>query len=483
MLFNSIGYLLFLPVTVVLYYLLPFRWRWALLLAASYFFYLLWRVEFVLVLMTATLVSYYAALKMGEIRIKKQRLKYLILTLLINVGMLAFFKYLGFFTGIFNDVAGITGTDLRIPFYNILVPVGISFYTFQTTGYAIDVYRGMSKPEKNLETYALFVSFFPLVLAGPIERGRKLLPQFHVEHPFDPEMFSSGLRLILWGMFKKIVIADRLSVFVNAILSEPDNFHGLQIGIAIVMKMMMVYADFSGYTDIAIGSARLMGFRLSPNFKRPFSAPSIQAFWSRWHITLTSWLRDYVYFSLPNKLKGKPSQWLLHLNLIITFVLVGFWHGPFWGYIIFGFLNGSFMVMANLSKPFMTRFNSMSRLDRSPRLLEALNIAATFMLICFSGFFFGSQTLSDSIMMLGRFIDFSHTGTGILALLKFNDFILGILLVIFMLWFEYLIAVKSFALKFLAKPIGIRFAAYLAMLFFILLFGMFSNQKFFYLQF
>ncbi|MEI6884166.1 MAG: MBOAT family O-acyltransferase [Bacteroidota bacterium] len=483
MLFNSIGYLLFLPVIVMLYYLLPFRWRWTLLLAASYFFYLLWRIEFVLVLMTATLVSYYAALKMGEIRIKKQRLKYLVITLLINVGMLAFFKYLGFFTGILNELAGISGTDLKIPYYNILVPVGISFYTFQTTGYAVDVYRGMSKPEKNLGTYALFVSFFPLVLAGPIERGRKLLPQFYVEHPFDPEMFSSGLRLILWGMFKKIVIADRLSVFVNAILSEPDNFHGLQIGIAIVMKMMMVYADFSGYTDIAIGSARLMGFRLSPNFKRPFSAPSIQAFWSRWHITLTAWLRDYVYFSLPNKLKGKPSQWLLHLNLVITFVLVGFWHGPYWGYIVFGFLNGSFMVLANLSKPFMTRFNSMSRLDKSPRLLEALNISATFMLICFSAFFFGSQTLSESVMMLRRFIDFSHTGTGILALLKFNDFILGILLVIFMLWFEYLIAVKSFANKFLAKPISIRFAAYLAMLFFILLFGMFSNQKFFYLQF
>ena len=483
MLFNSIGYLLFLPVIVMLYYLLPFRWRWTLLLAASYFFYLLWRIEFVLVLMTATLVSYYAALKMGEIRIKKQRLKYLVITLLINVGMLAFFKYLGFFTGILNELAGISGTDLKIPYYNILVPVGISFYTFQTTGYAVDVYRGMSKPEKNLGTYALFVSFFPLVLAGPIERGRKLLPQFYVEHPFDPEMFSSGLRLILWGMFKKIVIADRLSVFVNAILSEPDNFHGLQIGIAIVMKMMMVYADFSGYTDIAIGSARLLGFRLSPNFKRPFSAPSIQAFWSRWHITLTSWLRDYVYFSLPNKLKGKPSQWLLHLNLIITFVLVGFWHGPFWGYIIFGFLNGSFMVLANLSKPFMTRFNSMSRLDSSPRLLEALNIAATFMLICFSGFFFGSQSLSESIMMLGRFIDFSQPWTGIMALLKFNDFILGILLVIFMLWFEYLIAVKSFARKFMNKPISLRFSAYLLMLFFILIFGIFSNQKFFYLQF
>ncbi|MCX6283082.1 MAG: MBOAT family protein [Bacteroidetes bacterium] len=436
-----------------------------------------------LVLMTATLVSYFTALKMGEIRKKKQRLKYLLLTLVINLGMLIFFKYLIFFTGTVNHLAGIMGSGIRLPYYNILVPVGISFYTFQTIGYAIDVYRGMIKPERSFGHYALFVSFFPLVLAGPIERGRRLLPQFHIDHSFDPQLFSSGLRLILWGMFKKIVIADRLSVFVNAIMSEPDYFHGIQIGIAIIMKMMMVYADFSGYTDIAIGSARLLGFKLSPNFNRPFSARSISEFWSRWHITLTSWLRDYVYFSLPNKFRGKISNRLLQLNLVITFVLVGFWHGPYWSYIAFGFLNGLFMVFANVSRPLMTNFNRITRLESSPRLLETLNISVTFLLVCFTGFFFGPHSLNASFMMIGKFADLSHSGSGILELLKFNDFILGILLVIFMLWFEYLVSVKSFAGKFLSKPIIIRYAAYLLMLFFILLFGVFSNQKFFYFQF
>lgn len=483
MLFNSIEYLLFLPSVVILYYLFPLRWRWALLLTASYFFYFLWKAEFLLVLMAATMVSYYSALKMGDLKRKEQRRKYLLLTLFVNVGMLVFFKYLGFFSGIVNGIAGISGSGISIPVYSILVPVGISFYTFQTTGYAIDVYRGMIKPEKDPGSYALFVSFFPLVLAGPIERGRKLLPQIHADHAFDPGLFSSGLRLIMWGMFKKIVIADRLSVFVNAILSGPGDFHGLQIGMAVMLKMIMVYADFSGYTDIAIGSARLLGFRLSPNFNRPFSAVSVQAFWSRWHMTLTSWLRDYVYFSLPNKLKGKPSQGLLHMNLIITFVLVGFWHGPFWGYIIFGFLNGFFMVLANILKPFTDGFNRVSRLERAPRLLEALNIAATFGLICLSGFFFGPQTPGESLGMLGRFLDFSGSISGMVTLLKFNDFIFGILLTVFMLWFEYLIAARSFAGKFLGKPVGVRFAAYLAMLFFILVFGVFSNQKFFYLQF
>lgn len=483
MLFNSIGYLFFLPITVLVYYMLPFRWRWVMLLGASYFFYLLWRVEFVLVLITATGVSYLAAAQMGKFPNKKGRRKYLLLSLVINLGMLFAFKYLGFFTEIVNQVAGITGHGSIISYAGILLPVGISFYTFQTTGYAIDVYRGVIKPEKNFGIYALFVSFFPLVLAGPIERGRRLIPQFYLEHTFDPQVFASGLRLILWGLFKKIVIADRLAIFVQAIYSEPGYFHGVEIGIAIVLKMMQVYADFSGYTDIAIGSARLMGFRLSPNFNRPFSAQSIAAFWSRWHISLTSWLRDYVYFSLPFKHHGKTVTWRLNLNLLITFVLVGFWHGPYWNFLIFGFLHGLYMVAANIARPVMTAFNRVSGLVRAPGLLQWLNIAATFLLICTTGFFFGQHPLGDSFLMIRNLADFSHTGTSMLELLKNNDFILSILLIIFMLWFEYQVAVKSFAAKFMRKPVVTRLAAYVAMTLFILAFGVYSNQKFFYFQF
>ncbi len=483
MLFNSIGYLFFLPITVLLYYLIPFRWRWALLLAASYIFYLLWRVEFVLVLMSATCVSWFAALQMGKLPGKKQRLKYLVLSILINLGMLIFFKYLGFFIDIVNQLAGITGRSNTIPYYGILLPVGISFYTFQTIGYTVDVYRGVIKPERNIGIYALFVSFFPLVLAGPIERGRKLLPQFRIEHAFDPQLFTSGLRLILWGLFKKIVVADRLAIFVQAIYSEPGYFHGVETALGIVMKMMLVYADFSGYTDIAIGSARLMGFKLSPNFNRPFSAGSIAGFWSRWHITLTTWLRDYVYFSLPFKYRGKALQWRLNLNLLITFVLVGFWHGPYWNFIIFGFLHGLFMVLANISKPFMTTFNRVSRLEASPRLLHSLNIAATFLLVSSTGFFFGQHPVSDSLLMMRNLADFSHSGTLLLEIIKNIDLVTGILLAVFMLWFEYLVAVRSFASKFMSKPVTVRFAAYLFMVIFILAFGVFSNQKFFYFQF
>ncbi|MEI6899852.1 MAG: MBOAT family O-acyltransferase [Bacteroidota bacterium] len=484
MLFNSVGYLLFLPVVIILYYSIPHRFRWILLLAGSYFFYLLWKVEFVVVLMGATLISYYSAIKMGEQPKKRARLKYLFITLIANLGMLVFFKYLGFFTGIINELSRITGKEQLIPVFNILIPVGISFYTFQTIGYTIDVYRGMLKPEKNIGIYALFASFFPLVLAGPIERGKRLIPQFYIEHPFDPGLFTSGLRLILWGMFKKIVIADRLSMFIQPVFSNIGYFHGPEILLAIMLKMMQVYADFSGYTDIAIGSARLLGFKLSPNFNRPFSARSITEFWSRWHISLTSWLRDYVYFSLPFKYKGKVVQWRFSLNLMIIFVLVGFWHGPHWNFIIFGLLQGTFMVIGNVSKPFMTRFNQVSGLSKVPRLLTGLNIAATFLLICSSGFFFGNHPLKDSFRMIANMTDFSQAGHSIfLTLMKNGDLILGIALVIFMLWFEYLVAMRSFASKFLRQPIILRYSAYLFMLFFILAFGVYTSQKFFYMQF
>lgn len=483
MLFNSFGFIIFLPLVVIFYYSLTFRWRNMFLLGCSYLFYIFWNIEFVLVLISATMVSYWAALKMGQKVKKRERKVYLIIALVINLGMLVAFKYLGFFTDILNQFSGATGCNFAIPFLYLMLPVGISFYTFQTLGYAIDVYRGVLKPEQDAGRYALFVSFFPLVLAGPIERGRNLLPQISVSHPFDPQLFTSGLRLMLWGMFKKVVIADRLIILVQPVFEQPGYFHGPEIAFAVVLKIMQVYADFSGYTDIAIGSARLLGFRLSPNFNRPFTAQSIAGFWSRWHISLTSWLRDYVYFSLPFKYHGKIVSWRANLNLLITFILVGFWHGPYWNFIIFGFLHGLYMIMANITKPWMTKFNQLSRLDRFPRLLKTVNITVTFLLVCSTGFFFGQHPFSDSLLLIKNLADFSHSGKLFLSLLRNNDLVLGVLLICFMLFFEYLIAAREWARKFLGKPIAIRYAAYLFMLFFMLFFGVFSNQKFFYFQF
>jgi len=483
MLFNSIRYLIFLPLTVVMYYAFPGKWRWILLLAASYLFYAMWKVEYVLLLMAATAVSYFAALGMEAHTGKKRKKLWLWAALTVNLGMLFVFKYLGFFTGLISGISDLTGLPGQIPFYTILLPVGISFYTFQTLGYVIDVYRGVTKPEKHAGIYALYVTFFPQLVAGPIERARNLLPQFRQQHTFDPDAFASGLRLILWGMFKKIVIADRIAVLVQPVYGQPEYFHGIQIAIALPLLIIQVYADFSGYTDIAIGSARLMGFRLSRNFNRPFSARSVADFWNRWHITLTTWLRDYVYFSLPSRFRGKAVAWRLNLNLIITFTLVGFWHGAHWNFLIFGLLHGLFMTLANISRHMMEKFNRFSGLAAAPALLKALNQASTFMLVSITGLFFGQHSFSSTLTLIGNITDFSNTGSAVRQILQNNDFVLSLILIVFMLRFEALADRPGFKEKFMRRPLAVRAAAYLAMFFFLLIFGIFARQEFFYFQF
>lgn len=483
MLFNSIGYLIFLPLTVAMYYALPGKWRWTLLLAASYLFYAMWKVEYVLLLMTATAVSYFAALGMAAHTEKKRKKPWLWVALTVNLGMLFAFKYLGFFTGLISGLSDLTGLPGHIPYYAILLPVGISFYTFQTLGYVIDVYRGVAKPEKHAGIFALYVTFFPQLVAGPIERVRNLMPQFRQQHTFDPAAFAQGLRLILWGMFKKIVIADRIAMLVQPVYGQPEYFHGIQIAIALPLLIIQVYADFSGYTDIAIGSARLMGFRLSRNFNRPFSARSVADFWNRWHITLTTWLRDYVYFSLPSRFKGKTAAWRLNLNLILTFTLVGFWHGAHWNFLIFGLLHGLFMTMANISRPVMEKFNRLSGLSAAPALHKTLNQAATFLLVSATGFFFGQHSFASTLALIGNITDFSNTGIALRQMLQNNDFILSLILIVFMLRFEALADRPGFKEKFIRRPLSVKYAAYLAMLFFLLIFGIFSRQEFFYFQF
>jgi D-alanyl-lipoteichoic acid acyltransferase DltB (MBOAT superfamily) len=483
MLFNSIRYLIFLPLTVVMYYAFPGKWRWILLLAASYLFYAMWKVEYVLLLMAATAVSYFAALGMEAHTGKKRKKLWLWAALTVNLGMLFVFKYLGFFTGLISGISDLTGLPGQIPFYTILLPVGISFYTFQTLGYVIDVYRGVAKPEKHAGIYALYVTFFPQLVAGPIERARNLLPQFRQQHTFDPDAFASGLRLILWGMFKKIVIADRIAVLVQPVYGQPEYFYGIQIAIALPLLIIQVYADFSGYTDIAIGSARLMGFRLSRNFNRPFSARSVADFWNRWHITLTTWLRDYVYFSLPSRFRGKAVAWRLNLNLIITFTLVGFWHGAHWNFLIFGLLHGLFMTLANISRHMMEKFNRFSGLAAAPALLKALNQASTFMLVSITGLFFGQHSFSSTLTLIGNITDFSNTGSAVRQILQNNDFVLSLILIVFMLRFEALANRPGFKEKFMRRPLAVRAAAYLAMFFFLLIFGIFARQEFFYFQF
>jgi alginate O-acetyltransferase complex protein AlgI len=339
MLFNSAEFLVFLSGLTLLYFLLKSSHRWLLLLIASYYFYMSWQPGYILLIAFTTLVSYLSGIYMGRTTDRKVRRKWLLGSLVANLGVLFFFKYFNFFN---HSVKGVLDS-LSIPYgfegFDILLPVGISFYTFQTLSYSIDVYYGKNQPEKHLGIFALYVSFFPQLVAGPIERSENLLPQLRKKHAFDYSAISSGLKRICWGLFKKVVIADRLAVLVDTAYNSPDSQGGLTLIIATLLFAFQLYTDFSAYSDIAIGSARMLGIKLMENFNHPYVSKNITEFWRRWHISLSTWLRDYLFTPIVFAKKKWGKNAVLY-SIFITFTLCGLWHGPRWTYIIFGVLQG-----------------------------------------------------------------------------------------------------------------------------------------------
>ena len=348
MLFNSLPFVLFFPLAVAGYFATPHRWRWAWLLAASYLFYGWWRVEYLALIVASTLVDYGVGLRMGAQPTQAARRPYLWVSLASNLGLLATFKYLGFFGETANAFLALAGRGEALSVPALVLPVGISFYTFQTLSYAVDVYRGHKEPERHLGIFALYVSFFPQLVAGPIERSRRLLPQFHERHAFDPAQAASGLRMMLWGFFIKVVVADRLAPYVDAVFADPAAFAGPAAWAAAVAFTWQMYGDFAGYSLIAIGAARVMGFRLMQNFRRPYFAASLGELWRRWHISLMSWFRDYLYAPLGG---GKKGPGRAALNILIVFTVSGLWHGAAWTFVIFGFAHGALLVAGRLTAP------------------------------------------------------------------------------------------------------------------------------------
>ena len=346
MTFNSLEYLLFFPAVVALYFAAPHRARWALLLGASYAFYAYWRVDYLALLVGSTLVDYVAGLRMGALETKAERKPWLWVSIAVNMGLLGTFKYLGFLNDVARDLFALVGVDYGVPGFSLLLPVGISFYTFQTLSYSIDVYRGHVEPERHLGRFALYVSFFPQLVAGPIERSRRLLPQFRERFAFDAARAEAGLRLILWGLFMKVVMADRIGAYVNVVYSDIDAYSGLPVWLTVLGFLYQIYGDFAGYSLIAIGSAQVMGFRLMTNFRQPLTAPSIADFWRRWHISLTTWFRDYLYAPLGGKKKGEV--WYV-INTFIVFAVTGLWHGAAWGFVLWGAINGVYLVVGGLT--------------------------------------------------------------------------------------------------------------------------------------
>ncbi len=312
MAFNSVNFLIFFPIAVVLYFSASFRWRWLVLLLASYYFYAGWKPEYLILILYSTLVDYFIGIKISQTDDISRRKRLLTISLISNLGLLFIFKYFNFFSQSLQETFNLLKISVDFPTVNLILPVGISFYTFQTLSYTFEIYRGNIKPEKNLGIFALFVSFFPQLVAGPIERPQHLLPQFSQKFNFDSERISSGLRLMLWGMFKKVVIADQLARLVNLVYNEPTNWYGLMVIVATYGFAFQIYCDFSGYSDIAIGAARIMGFDLRLNFKEPYLAQSIADFWRRWHISLSTWFRDYLYIPLGG---NRVSKKRMYFNL------------------------------------------------------------------------------------------------------------------------------------------------------------------------
>lgn len=396
MAFNSVQYLLFFTATICVYFALPQRFRLNWLLAASLFFYASADPIVLLHLIAVIIATYRLAGEIDRHAAKPVRKRWMVIAVVLLVANLFAFKYTVFVSDSLRTVCEAMGIYYPVPRFRILLPIGISFYTFSLISYVVDVYRGMP-PERRFNMFALYVSFFPKIVAGPIERARTLIPQFDVPQAFDFDRVNAGLQLILWGAFKKIVVADTIAPFVSRAFDQPYFADNVIIVVATVLYAFQLYCDFSGYVDIAIGSALILGFRLTPNFNRPYIATSIQDYWKRWHMTLTSWLTEYVYTPMSRTTLVKLKWYnLMLISIFVTFVVSGLWHGAQWTFVAWGALHGSYIVFSHLSQRPRARMVKFMRMDRSPRLLRAMRIGSTFTLVCIAYILFRSNSLIEA---------------------------------------------------------------------------------------
>lgn len=479
MLFNSIHFLIFFPLVVTLYFLIPHRYRWFLLLISSYYFYMSWRLEYVILILLSTIVDYLAGIAIYNTKNKKKKKIFLGISLFINLGLLFAFKYFNFFSESIRALLTIFTIQLHPITLKWLLPVGISFYTFQTISYTIDVYREKIKPEKHFGIFAVYVSFFPQLVAGPIERAKHLLPQFYQKHLFDYKRITDGIKLMLWGIFKKVVIADKLAIFVDAVYNNPTSYSSSSLIIATFLFAFQIYCDFSGYSDIAIGSAQVMGFDLMDNFKRPYFSRSITEFWQRWHISLYSWFRDYIYIPLGGNRVSKLRHFL---NVFIVFFVSGLWHGANWTFVLWGSLHGFYLIFGEITKHLRQKLSVLIFLSKFPKIHSLLQISITFLLISFSWIFFRANNFSDLIYILKSIsINFVFDSNK----LGFNFYkiiIAGVLILV--LESVHLLQSHIKMREFLSeRPLMIRWFIYLLLILFILTFGVFNNGNFIYFQF
>lgn len=481
--FNSIEFLLFFPLVATAYFLIPHRWRWIWLLGASYFFYASWNPKYIVVLLAMTAIGYVSGRLLEQQTLSGTRRFILSLGLLASLGTLFFFKYSDLSNHAIHAISDRLGVAFGVYF---VLPLGLSYFTFQTVSYVLDVYRGTVRAERHAGLYALFISFFPQITAGPIVRTNQLLPQLRTVHSPDYELIVSGLQRMAWGFFKKLVIADRLALMVNMVYSNPTAYTGIALILATYAFAFQVYCDFSGYADIAIGAARVLGFQLPENFQQPYYAQSIPEFWRRWHITLYDWLRDYIFYPLSRLLRrsGLTSDNLLVLGLppIFTMLASGLWHGTNWTFLVWGGLHGIFMVSsvlwgrANITLPF----------SLPPRVVNGLSIFFTFNLVCFAWIFFRANSVSDALYIVQHLFVGANIDRSIFDLMPLGwyDWSIALLAIIIMEVVHYVQRrYGSLRQVLLRQPIWLRWSAYYALVLLIFMFGKLGAGEFIYARF
>ncbi|MGI4020896.1 MAG: MBOAT family O-acyltransferase [Janthinobacterium lividum] len=477
MIFNSFEFLLFFLIVTSLYFLLPHKFRWMLLLLASCVFYMFFVPVYIFILLITILIDYFAAIYISNSDGRKKKL-YLVISIVSTCLVLFIFKYFNFFNDNFKFLAQFVHWNYPIGALKILLPIGLSFHTFQSLSYVIEVYRGNQKPETHFGIYALYVMFYPQLVAGPIERPQNVLYQFYEKHNFNYNDVTYGLKLMLWGYFKKVVIADRLSIYVNTIYNNHQHHNGTSLLLATVFFAFQIYCDFSGYSDIAIGSARVMGFKLLTNFNRPYFAKSISEFWKRWHISLSTWFKDYVYIPMGGNRVIKP---LVLFNLLVTFLLSGFWHGANWTYIIWGGLNGLYLAIGVVLYTTKSKMNHKFEKGYFSFFNQLLNIIFTFFLIALSWIFFRANSVQNAVNIIHKIL--FEKGRLFMGDNKSMVYSICFLTILFITEaFEEYKLFNKFSLYNNSSKL-VRHLTYYSLIIIIMLFGVFDSSQFIYFQF
>lgn len=496
MLFNSVHFFVFFPAVVLIYYIIPRRARWIWLLFTSYFFYMSWNPRFAFLIAASTILTYLSGLlidransiKDDRKRVFRRRL-WVAVSFLSNLAILCFFKYFDFAVYSMNRVLQYAGVKALSPSFDVLLPVGISFYTLQALTYTMDVYRGECAIEKNPAKYALFVSFFPLLISGPIERSKNLLSQVREKHSFNYNNIKNGLIRMAWGFFQKAVIADRIAVAVNQVFDNYRQYAGFYIVVAAVLFAVQLYCDFSAYSDIAIGAAQVMGFRVMSNFRQPYFAKSIRDFWRRWHISLSTWFRDYLYIPLGG---SRCSGLKKYRNIMITFLVSGLWHGASWNFVVWGGMHGAFQIIGDSIKKLKNKVYMKMKIKTEPFSFKVGQVIVTFILVDFAWIFFRATGITAALgTVKSLFTEFNpwifFDGSLLELGLDHKEFLIAGAAILILFTIDRIRGKHNILQKLSAQNALFRWAAYLALVLSIIIFGVYGNDyvqtQFIYFQF